>query len=355
MSSIYPSRKLYIGSLVGSLVISYPFLKEFTSIAHKLPADNNRPDRTAIVTGATGDLGSAIVDSFAKRQMRVIMACRDMDKCKSIRREIVLASKNKSVVCRHLDLESIDSINRFVKQMNEEEPHIDILVNAAGTKKLKEKQLTKYGVEKHFFVNFLAPSLLTLQLQQKLEESAAVTLDSRVINITGIPRKNWNIYPSDINFDERKYSNDEALRQSKLALAYFTVFFDKLNRKKKNHVYAFAFGPATKLIDKPFPKPANSRELLAQYVSEMYKHNIHNIVLPVDRLALAKSLLKDGSGKLYGSFLTTLRGWRKPSLKDEDKAKLLWNLATELLLKLPDDDQDQLKQEKSKASVEESA
>ena len=55
---------------------------------------------------------------LAKRGAKVIMACRDMKKCEESRKEIVLASSNKYVYCRHCDLSSMESIRQFVERFN---------------------------------------------------------------------------------------------------------------------------------------------------------------------------------------------------------------------------------------------
>ncbi|RYZ81953.1 MAG: SDR family NAD(P)-dependent oxidoreductase, partial [Proteobacteria bacterium] len=91
--------------------------------------ETHRPHKTVIVTGATEPMGKATSYFYATRQCRVIMACREMDKCLSFRRELVVDTKNKSIVCRHLDLEDVGSINKFADQIIEKEPHVDVLVN----------------------------------------------------------------------------------------------------------------------------------------------------------------------------------------------------------------------------------
>jgi len=47
---------------------------------------------------------------------RVIMACRDMEKCEKARQEIYKQSFNKKVECRKLDLSSIASIRAFARK-----------------------------------------------------------------------------------------------------------------------------------------------------------------------------------------------------------------------------------------------
>ena len=50
---------------------------------------------------------------------RLILACRDLQKCEAAKREIIDQSFNKSVVCKELDLASCKSIRNFAKTIKE--------------------------------------------------------------------------------------------------------------------------------------------------------------------------------------------------------------------------------------------
>ncbi|XP_077232344.1 uncharacterized protein LOC143868903 [Tasmannia lanceolata] len=303
------------------------------------PLKDDRSDRTAIVTGATGRIGVGTCHWLAKRKVRVIMAARDMQKCKLIRRELVAYTGHKAIACRHLDLEDIDSINAFAKRMIEEEPHIDILINNAAVKELKEKEITKYGVEKHYWVNFLAPFLLTFRLMDKLKGSASQTLDSRVVNVIGKPKTFWNIQLDDINFDKRKYSGKEAYRQSKLALAYFTILLDKMCTDSRSFVYVFGSNPVRKWIAESEVRD-HSLTLLEKFqllFRFIYTIEADRCAQPAINCALHPVMNhRDYSGKLYGLF-NGFWGWGGADAeKDEVFAKMVWNHAIETLKLAPE-------------------
>jgi NAD(P)-dependent dehydrogenase (short-subunit alcohol dehydrogenase family) len=327
------SRKTLWAIIAGTVGLTYPLIN---SMKHTIWLDKTpRPERTIIVTGATGVLGQPTVHHMAERKCRVIMACRDMQKCKAIRRELVLLTKNKSIVCRHLDLEDIDSINKFADQMINTEPHIDVIVNNAAVKDIRSKELTKYGIEKHLFVNFLAPYLLTLKLMSKLEESAKVTDDSRIVNVIGNPQYSWHIDLLDINFEKRKYTSGEAYNQSKLALAYFSILLEKLNREKRNKVYVFGTSPSTNRI---LPDYRHETGFWAELKSVYYEYRYQNagrVCQRTVKCALDPGLVREGlSGKLYNWFLDSYgsnNGWGVAA-SNEEKAKLVWNTAADMLL-----------------------
>lgn len=315
--------------------------------------EKNRPESVAIVTGANGLLGSAVAHHFAIRKMRVIMACKDMDQCKSIRRQIVLTTNNKKLACRYLDLEDIDSINRFADDVIEKEPHINILVNSAGISETNGRELTKHGIEKHFAVNFLGPYLLTLRLIDKLAESAKVTRDSRIVNVVATPKRRWKIDFDDINFDKRPFKNKLAYEQSKLALAHFTILLEKLMREQKNNIYVFGFAPSTTKIKSHLELPVDEITFTKLTYGTWFTNDSASVVGSVVKAALHKKAF-ERSGCMYNYFGQPLgrnKGWG-PRLRNEWEGKHIWKFAGDLLLQIGD----QLKQEeKSKASVDESA
>lgn len=310
----------------------YPGLKVFSLPTWRTKANHNH--KTVIVTGATGTLGSAMAASIAQKKARVVMASRDMEKCKIIRREIVYFTGNKAITCRYLDLENIDSINKFVDNIAQEEPHIDVLINNAAVKQVPQKELTKYGIEKHYFVNFLGPFLLTMRLMKKLEDTARTNLDCRVINVIGKPESSWNVDLEDINFDKRRYSNKEAYEQSKLALAYFTILLEKFNREKKNHVYVYGVDPVYHNLQPWNTRPTGSAEQFVDMVKSYLSVKAERAASIAVRCALDPTYSRPTiSGKLYGRMFLYW-GWGKAE-QDEIKAKHVWNMAAETLVQTP--------------------
>lgn len=325
------NAKKTLVATIGACVMVYPLFKSSLLPLPVKPMDGTL--RTAVVTGATGNLGRAITYHLAVKNCRVIMACRDLEKCKLIRRELVLLTKSKNIVCRHLDLEDVESINNFANEISASEPHIDIIINNAAIKHSPKKEMTKYGIEKMYFVNFLAPFLLTFKLIDKLNESARLTKDSRVINVIGTPNKSWNLNLDDINFEKTSYDSKKAYNQSKLALAYFTILLEQYNKGKRDYIYVYGTSPCFKKI-MPSLEYFKGLRMGPRAVWNAYFHASPNQACgSVIKLSLDPDCAdRDHSGRLYTYALSSF-GWKGID-KNESEARLVWNHAAQTLLNL---------------------
>jgi retinol dehydrogenase-13 len=144
------------------------------------------------------------------------MACRDLHKCEEARKEIILATRNKNVYCRELDLTSFSSIRSFVKRFKSEQNRLDVLINNAGVMRCP-KQVTQEGFEMQVGTNHLGHFLLTNLLLDYLKASAP----SRVVTVSSIAHTRGEIDTADFN-SERSYDPKKAYEMSKLCNVLFT-------------------------------------------------------------------------------------------------------------------------------------
>ena len=75
--------------------------------------------KTVIITGASSGIGQALTKELGKRGAKVIMACRDEDKCIRIRRNIVSQTNNPDIYCSLVNLNSLTSIQEFVNRLKQ--------------------------------------------------------------------------------------------------------------------------------------------------------------------------------------------------------------------------------------------
>ena len=173
--------------------------------------------KTAIVTGSNAGIGKETAMDLAKRNARVILACRSVEKGEKAAVEIRKGSGNDKVIFRQLDLASLQSVRSFADSVLKEEPRIDILINNAAIFLVPFKR-TVDGIESQFSVNYLGHFLLTNLLLDRMKESPS----SRIVNVAAdipslVGSLTGGIDFSDIN-SERSYNRVKAYIQSKYSV-----------------------------------------------------------------------------------------------------------------------------------------
>lgn len=169
-----------------------------------------------IITGANTGIGAATALNIAKRKGIVYLACRDLQKCEATRKEIIVATRNKNVFCRELDLASFQSIKSFVKRFKAEQSRLDVLINNAGVMRCP-KEVTKEGFELQVGTNHMGHFLLTHLLLDYLKVSAP----SRIVTVSSIAHTRGEMNTADFN-SEKSYDPKKAYEMSKLCNVLFT-------------------------------------------------------------------------------------------------------------------------------------
>ncbi|CAN7999756.1 unnamed protein product [Ixodes hexagonus] len=230
-----PSRAMVVMSSIGIGVGCTVLFKEVLG-GCRYTGDVKLDGKNVIVTGSNTGLGKEAAREFAKRGANVIMACRNVEKCRRTRKELIKATNNKSIVCEELDLASLDSVQEFATRIITNIGKVHILVNNAGVMRCP-RTLTKEGFEMQLGVNHLGSHFfLTLQLLDAIKAAAP----SRIVNVSSAAHLRGQIKFNDLNSDEN-YDPAEAYNQSKLANALFTR---ELARKLKGTgVSTFAVHP----------------------------------------------------------------------------------------------------------------
>ena len=269
--------------------------------------------KTIIVTGSNSGIGKETAHSLAKSGHRILMLCRDSEKSRQVQREIVSQSGNENVFLVPVDLADPDSIRSAVKQIKQEYPVIDVLVNNAGIYKVK-RQETPGGVEMTLAVNFLAPFMLSHMLLENLQASG----NGRIINVVSELYKNGSI-----NFDnlmlEKGYKAGDAYANAKLATVLYTVAL--ANRVKNSGMCVNAMHPGVLATDAFRDYPALLTKVLNLFLEKPRKGG--------ERIAyLATSdEVQAVSGKYF--YKTEARPVELPTLANGTTERL-WRLAEEL-------------------------
>uniref|UniRef100_A0A1B6DCI5 Retinol dehydrogenase 13 n=1 Tax=Clastoptera arizonana TaxID=38151 RepID=A0A1B6DCI5_9HEMI len=209
------AKPIVIASFIGTAFASSLIIKDYFG-GKKYEGCNTAENKVIIITGANTGIGLETAKELAKKNAKVIMACRDVVKCEKARQDIVVDSKNKYVYCRKLDLSSLESIRNFSERFHDENNRLDILINNAGVMRCPYTK-TKEGFELQLGVNHLGHFYLTNLLLDLLKKSAP----SRIINVSSIAHTRGKINKDDLN-SEKNYDPGDAYAQSKLANILFT-------------------------------------------------------------------------------------------------------------------------------------
>ena len=173
--------------------------------------------KTVIITGGNTGIGKETAIDLAKRNARVIVACRNQERGKKAEVDIRRESGSSNVHFRQLDLSSFESIKKFVKEVLSEESRVDILINNAAVMYCAFGK-TEDGFETQFGVNHLGHFLLTNLLLDRIKQAP----EGRIIVVSSMGHALTGKLNLDTINSEAHYSPYDAYHKSKLANVLFT-------------------------------------------------------------------------------------------------------------------------------------
>ena len=138
--------------------------------------------KISIVTGGNTGIGFETVKALAEKNAKVVLACRNQDKGTAALAKIRSAQPDADVSIEMLDLASQKSVHAFGARINEQLPHIDILINNAGVMEMP-LTFTEDGFEGHFATNVLGHFTLTGLLLPLLNKAPAANR-ARVVTLS---------------------------------------------------------------------------------------------------------------------------------------------------------------------------
>jgi NAD(P)-dependent dehydrogenase (short-subunit alcohol dehydrogenase family) len=167
-----------------------------------------------MITGATSGIGQAAAQALATQGHEILIVGRNPAKTEGVAKQIREQTGNQAVHFLLADFSDLEQIRQLAEQIKTQFPKLDVLVNNAGAY-FNRRQRMSCGVEKTFFVNHLAPFLLTNLLLDNLQSQA------RIINVASDAHQYGQLDLNDLNF-EKSYFGFAAYARSKLANILFT-------------------------------------------------------------------------------------------------------------------------------------
>jgi len=137
--------------------------------------------KIAVVSGATGGIGKAVVTALARQGATVAVIGRSATRIEDARREVTTAVPRAVLEPLVCDLSSQGSIRSAVGTFFGRHERLDILVNAAGVFR-KNREVTVDGLEMTFATNVMSYFLLSELLLPALKRAAP----ARIVNIASL-------------------------------------------------------------------------------------------------------------------------------------------------------------------------
>ncbi|OIQ37579.1 MAG: short-chain dehydrogenase [Crocinitomix sp. MedPE-SWsnd] len=287
----------------------------------------NHKGKLALITGANTGLGLETTKWFVQKDIKVVMACRNLEKAEEAKKNVLSEFPNADIDLMKLDLSSLESVKNFASEFNKKYDKLDLLINNAGVM-IPPYSKTKEGFELQFGVNHLGHFLLTDLLLPTIKS----TEDSRVVALSSLAHRSGRINLDDINW-EKKYSKMKAYGQSKLANLMFALDLDlklKQNGIKTLSVAAHPGGSNTDLV-RHIPK-------LLYYVLlplfSFMSHSPKNAALPTVMAALDPSV--EGGDYFGPQSRTEVKGKPgkakiEPHALDLEMRKKLWEISEKMV------------------------
>src|SRR3989442_3135633 len=131
--------------------------------------------QTILVTGATDGLGRALAQNLAARGATVLLHGRSPDRLARATQEIRQATLNDRLRVYRADFASLDAVRGLAREIERDQPRLDVLVNNAGIGgggRHGRRETGAAGHELPFAGNHLAAVLLTKLLLPPLPPPA---------------------------------------------------------------------------------------------------------------------------------------------------------------------------------------
>jgi 3-oxoacyl-[acyl-carrier protein] reductase len=170
-----------------------------------LPTEYISPDKktlekqTILITGASGGLGKAIVETLQKEGSNLILIARNKANL-----ELAFQHLNKSkIVFMSGDITNQVEVRKIFDRIKENHKKIDVVINCAGI--FSEKPLEKTSVEEFNGVlqtNLIGPFIICQQVIPIMKLSRS----GLIINIGSKISHNTNLKPNKVVYSSTKYA-----------------------------------------------------------------------------------------------------------------------------------------------------
>lgn len=286
-----------------------------------------QPGKIAIVTGANAGLGYQTTLGLVQKKIKVIAACRDTNKAKTAKNDLLKEVPDAELEIIPIDLSSLKSVHKFADEFQKKYKKLDLLINNAGIM-MPPYHKTEDGFELQIAANYFGHFALTGLMLDLLKN----TPGSRVVALSSIAHKNAEIDFEDLQ-SENHYSKYKAYGQSKLACLMFARELQrKLDLEHYKNPISLAVHPGVSRTElfRHFPKWIS---LIFNPLAVLVTQNSRQGAQPTLMAALDPDIIKGGYYGPQGfNEMKGKPGKAKvaPQANNVEDAKRLWKISEEL-------------------------
>ncbi len=230
--------------------------------------------RLAIVTGANTGLGYETARAMAAKRMKVVMACRSVDKAEAAKQHILAEVPNADLEILQIDLSKLASVRSAAEEFRSKHDKLDILVNNAGIM-YPPYSKTEDGFESQMAANCFGHFLFASLLIDLIPDSP----DSRITWLSSSAHKTGKINFDDINF-EKKYTRMASYGQSKLACLMYALELARKLKATGRKIKSNSAHPGGAITDLDRNMPRWAHRLMKYTVLPFITHSAADAVLP---------------------------------------------------------------------------
>lgn len=269
------------------------------------------------------------VIALAKKDCKVIMACRNSDKAEQAKAEIEAKVPVADLEILLIDLCDLSSVRAFAQAFRQQYDRLDLLINNAGIM-WPPYSLTVNGFESQMGANYFGHFVLTALLLDLMPD----TSESRVVSLSSNAHK---LGSGEINFDdlqsEQNYSKTGAYAQSKLACLMFGNELQRRLEKAGKNILSVTAHPGVSNTDLARHMPQYQIALVQYTIGPLLCHSPDQAAMPTVMAALAPDAQ---GGEYFGpqGFLEMKgqpgRATQSDYAQNQAAAEKLWEVSEQL-------------------------
>jgi len=252
-------------------------------------------NKYSLIIGGSGLLGSEICFALAELGSNLIIAGRNIDKCKNIKNKIKNNFNDINVSCCKVDISDISSINSlfdFVKKSTKE--NLNVLVNSGTSNKKNNLDSISFEDWNYDIDVALSGVFRTIKVFMPL-------LKNTRGNILNIASMYGHIAPDYRIYDSSKFTNPPSYGAAKAGIIQLTKYLSSFLSEHNIRVNSISPGP--------FPYKITQDEN-PEFIKRLsYKNPLNRIGIPYEIKGVVALLCSNAGSYITGQNLCVDGGW----------------------------------------------